>query len=149
MEWRRPRLLDSNSANIMLCIICDKEFSAGQKAEELYSHAEDEHGLSREDYDKVDNYVLEGEGGGGKERDAPPPRPTTTGTAEQPPFLLCVVCESEFGKGDEEQFWAHVGGEHGLSKEEYEKIDNLDRVEEEEGGQGKSEKGEQGTYATY
>ena len=44
----------------MLCIICDKEFSAGQKAAELYSHAEDEHGLSKEDYDKVANYVLDG-----------------------------------------------------------------------------------------
>ena len=68
---------------------------------------------------------------------------------EQPPILLCIVCEAEFRKWDEKRFWAHVGGEHGLSKEEYEKIDNLDRVEEEEGGQGKSEKGEQGTYATY
>ena len=69
----------------MLCIICDKEFSAEQKAEELYSHAEVEHGLSREDYDKVDNYVLEeGEDGGGKkERDAPPPRPATTVTGTQ------------------------------------------------------------------
>ena len=52
--------MSTGPTNIMLCIICDKEFSAGQRAAELYSHAEDEHGLSKVDYDKVANYVLDG-----------------------------------------------------------------------------------------
>ena len=66
---------------------------------------------------------------------------------EQPPILLCIVCEAEFGKGDKKRFWAHVGGEHGLTSEEYEMMDNL--MEDGDGGveedvQGRSEKGEQG-----
>ena len=120
---------------LSLCIICDKEFSAERKADELYNHAEDEHGLTREDYDKVDNYVLDGEDEG-KEQKVPKP---TIVTAEQPPFLICIVCESEFEKGDEERFWSHVSGEHGLSKKEYERIDNLI---DEDNVQANSEKGD-------
>ena len=115
----------------MQCIICDKEFllHQGHGVEDLYSHAEAEHGLSREDYQKVDEYVLQGDGG--EER----PEPED--------LLLCIVCESEFEKGDEERFWKHVSGEHGLSREEYEKVNNL--TEDAGGGEmeEKSDKSEQ------
>ena len=120
----------------MLCIICDKEFllHQGHGVEDLYSHAEAEHGLSREDYQKVDKYVLQGDGGGEEQPE------TEDLPEEQAPTLLCIVCESEFGKGDEERFWAHVSGEHGLSRVEYEKVDNL----MEDGGGGEvEEKSEQ------
>ena len=87
----------------MLCIICDKEFSAVEQiAEDRYSHAEAEHGLSKEDYDKVDNYVLEGDDEGGNQENSRSP-PSTVDVEQPPNVLLCIVCEVEFRKGEEER----------------------------------------------
>ena len=134
---------------VMLCIICEKEFGDIEKQHELYAHAEGEHGLSREDYDKVDNYVLDGDGVGTSEktssiseaRRADHDAPLTLEVA--PLLLYCIVCEAEFIKDHVEKFWMHVVADHGLSEDEYKKMDNLMERDDEDAGGKSAKRGKQ------
>ena len=134
---------------VMLCIICEKEFADNEKLYELYAHAEREHGLSREDYDKVDNYVLDGDGGEPSEKtssisETRPADHDAPLTLELAPLLLyCIVCEAEFVKDHEEKFWMHVLADHGLSQEEYKKMDNLMERDDEDVGRKSAQRGKQ------
>ena len=140
------------SIKVMLCIICEKEFPDNEKPDELYAHAEGEHGLSRVDYDKIDNYVLDGDGEQReKTSEISETRPDDyeASLTLAPPLLYCIVCEAEFVKDHEEKFWMHVVADHGLSQEEYKKMDNLmERDDGEDVGRKSAQKGkqEQGKY---